>query len=399
MMGPLSLSWSYGPTAPSGGTLQSVAHAIATNAAVYLKYANADNGAQVAAAVDKLTPDGKRSWQWTFGDFEEHHWATFAFGALWVEEDTMWYVDDSSGQAQQLGEYDDWGANTADATRFYVSSDVNSKDGYGIYVGAYPSQPIPTRFPPPEWHADLWGNGNQMGTECGFEVNNSLAVDGGVVYQAGEYRNLSGSPPFPSGVRSFDGATGTAGWVQETLPRSAISAGSGLVFLVEQDQDLVLVARKQQDGSIAWSKTLTGAPSIQAPVLAAGLLVVAGADGIDAYDATSGARVWNATGIDAVQVPFTETLNTYFDACGGADSVSTLADTSLVAATGSNTLVVTAADGVHILSLDDGSTVWSGKVAGTTGPLKNPVIIGKTLYAVDAGAAGGVGQLVALQSP
>ncbi len=171
------------------------------------------------------------------------------------------------------------------------------------------------------------------------------------------------------------------------------------MFLVEQGTDLALVARKQQDGSVAWSKTLTGAPSIQAPVLAAGLVVVAEADGIDAYDPASGSLVWNAPGIDAVQTAFTETLNTYFDACGGADSVSTLADTSLAAATGSNTLVVAATDGVHILSLDDGSAVWAGKVAGTTGPLKNPVILGKTLYAIDAGAAGGLGALVALQSP
>jgi outer membrane protein assembly factor BamB len=171
------------------------------------------------------------------------------------------------------------------------------------------------------------------------------------------------------------------------------------VFLIEQDASLALVARKVEDGTIGWSKTLTGTPSIQAPVLARGLLLIAEQDGVDAYDPLTGNLVWNAPGLDARQTAFVETINTYFDACGGADTLSTLADTSLAAATGSTTLVVTAADGVHILSLDDGSTVWSGPIPGTTGPLKNPVIVGKTLYAVDTGAAGGVGKLVALTSP
>lgn len=398
MVGPLSLAWSYEPSPPGGGQLTAVEHAIATHAAVYVK--SADNGSKVAAVVDKVSLSGAKAWQWTFGDFEEHQWTTFAFGVLVVEEDSMWFVGDADGSGMQLGEYDDWGTNTADGTRFYVSSDVNSKDGYGIYVGAYPSMaPSPLPFPPPQWHQDLWGNGNNAGTECGFEVNNSLAVESGVVYQAGEYRNLSGSPPFPSGVRSFDGSSGNPGWTQPTLPRSAISVGSGNVYMIEQDNALTLVARKQQDGTVAWSKTLGGAQSIQAPVLAGGLLILAEADGIDAYDPATGALVWNAPGIDALQTAFVGTLNTYFDACGGADSLSTLADTSLAAATGSGTLVVTAADGVHILNLIDGSSVWSGKIAGTTGPLKNPVIVGKTLYAVDTGAAGGVGQLVTLTSP
>ena len=400
MVGPLTLSFTYEPLAASGGQLASVEHAIATHAAVYVKSADSNNGAQVAAVVDKLTPAGARVWQWAFGDFEEHQWPTFAFGVLAVEEDSMWFVDDSDGKGLQLGEYDDWGTNTADATRFYVSSDVNSKDGYGIYVGAYPAQaPTPLPFPPPEWHANLWGNGNRNGTECGYEVNDSLAVDNAVVYQAGEYRNLSGSPPFPSGVRSFDGTSGTPGWTQPTLPRSAISVGAGKVFLIEQDSGLTLVARRQQDGTVGWSTPLVGAQSIQAPALAGGLLLLAEKDGIDAYDPATGALVWNAPGIDALQTAFVATLNTYFDACGGADDLSTLADTSLAAATGSNTLVVTATDGVHILSLDDGSSVWSGKIAGITGPLKNPVIVGKTLYAIDTGAAAGIGQLVALTSP
>jgi hypothetical protein len=394
MMGPFTVAFSFAPSEPEGGNLTDIVNAIATSEAVYVKSAANNNGAQTAAIVDKLSPSGAPSWRWSFGDFEEHQWPTFAFGVLLVEEDSFWLVADDTGVGTQVAEYDDWGANTADATHWYLSSDVNSKDSsIGVYVGAYLPDPSSTPFP----HT-LWLQDQVTIPTCGYLVNNSIAVESGTVFQAGEFTANNASPPLPSGVRSFDGTSGTPLWTQQTLPRSSISVGSGMVFLVEQDSALQLVARKQQDGTIAWAKTLANAASVQAPVLAGGLVIVAQSDGIDAYDPASGQLVWSVPGIDAVQGPFVAMINTYFDSCGGSDALSTPSDTSLVAATGSNTLVVTAKDGVHVLALADGSPVWSGTIPGTTGPLKNPVALGKTLYAIDTGANGGIGQLVALTS-
>jgi hypothetical protein len=65
----------------------------------------------------------------------------------------------------------------------------------------------------------------------------------------------------------------------------------------------------------------------------------------------------------------------------------------MAAALGSNTLVVTAKDALHILSLNDGSDSWTGTITGVTGPMKNPIVVGSTVYAIDTA---GSGKLVAL---
>jgi outer membrane protein assembly factor BamB len=118
-----------------------------------------------------------------------------------------------------------------------------------------------------------------------------------------------------------------------------------------------------------------------------------------AYNATSGAQVWKASGILAAQAEWVGDPQLALDPCGGTDTIHAFSSTSLAAALGSGTLVVTATDGIQILSLATGSQVWTGQVAGIVGPLKNPVILGKTLYAIDTGANGGLGGLVTMTSP
>ncbi|MBV8340381.1 MAG: hypothetical protein JO343_10580, partial [Candidatus Eremiobacteraeota bacterium] len=61
--------------------------------------------------------------------------------------------------------------------------------------------------------------------------------------------------------------------------------------------------------------------------------------------------------------------------------------TAMAAALGSNTLLVPAWDGLHLLRLSNGSPVWHGTVAGA-GTLVDPVIVndparGPTVYVTD----------------
>jgi hypothetical protein len=345
--------------------------------------------------VNKLSLSGSQQWEWQFGDLEEHSWPTFTLGQLYVEEDTMWAINDSTGNGTQFAEYDDWGVNTSDGQRLYASSDVNSRDSsIGLYVGAWGSTPT-SGWPP--W---IWGQRQYAAPQCGYEIHDSIAVDNGVVYNAGEYVANSGQkPPFHDGMYAYDASNGSPKWDQTTTPRSALSTGGGKVFMMEQvGQGISLVARNESDGQIAWSVPMTGTPSVQAPALAGGLVIVAGSDGVYAFNASTGSQAWKVSGILAAQKAFTGNPQLALDPCGGNDTLGAYSDTSIAVALGSATVVVTAQDGIHILSLSNGAQVWSGTVAGTTGPLKNPVIVGKTLYAIDTGASGGVGQLVVMSS-
>jgi len=60
--------------------------------------------------------------------------------------------------------------------------------------------------------------------------------------------------------------------------------------------------------------------------------------------------------------------------------------TTLAAALGSASLVVTAADGLHVLALADGSQLYKGTIAQASGVLHSPVLVGHRLYAIDNGA-------------
>ncbi len=69
----------------------------------------------------------------------------------------------------------------------------------------------------------------------------------------------------------------------------------------------------------------------------------------------------------------------------GSEFGTPVATTTLAAAAGSGTLVVTAVDGVHVLSLAAGTDTWHGMPAQAMGQIKNPVIVGHTVYAIDGG--------------
>jgi outer membrane protein assembly factor BamB len=166
------------------------------------------------------------------------------------------------------------------------------------------------------------------------------------------------------------------------------------VYLIEgQDQ---LVARNQSDGSVAWSAMAMGAGT-QAPLLAGGRVIVAATTGVLAFDAGTGTAAWTApvTGAqaDAFNLMFSGGCVAGSGQWSANEFGNAVATTTLAAALGSSTLVVTASDGVHLLKLADGSEVWKGVPMMATGTVQNPIIVGSTVYVIDQGG------LLALTSP
>jgi hypothetical protein len=105
---------------------------------------------------------------------------------------------------------------------------------------------------------------------------------------------------------------------------------------------------------------------------------------------------WTAPNIRAKADLFSPTGS--FDNCPAAEAAAqfaTFPDTTLAAALGSNTLVVTAQDALHVLSLSTGADLQHGPIANVQGPLKNPIIVGHRVYVIDIGAS----KLVGLTSP
>jgi len=127
------------------------------------------------------------------------------------------------------------------------------------------------------------------------------------------------------------------------------------------------VARAQSDLHIVWAVSTSSASSA-APVVANGLVIVATYAGVEAHQTSNGALAWKSS-----------VSPTY----GG------LYGSSMFAALGSNTLVVTAVDGIHVLRLNNGSDVWHGQVAGANGSASDPIVVndpakGATIYVTDS---------------
>jgi len=322
-----------------------------------------------------------KQWERAVGkDFYERQWNTLAFGKVLVEDDQLAFVDEAqpANQTKIVFDVDDWGENTADADRFYVNSDVNSPDGPGLYVGAYDKT-----------GTALWKVDSHKQCDRVSELNGSVAVDGGKVFRGAIFVRPNGPTPFSSGVKAFDAPTGGSKWDQATMPASALSAGAGKVYLVESVGGTKLVARAQNNGNVVWSTPIAGATvSVQAPVLAAGLVIVATASDVRAFDAVTGLLTWTAPNIRAKADLFSPTGS--FDNCPAAEAAAqfaTFPDTTLAAALGSNTLVVTAQDALHVLSLSTGADLQHAPIANVQGPLKNPIIVGHRVYVIDIGAS------------
>jgi hypothetical protein len=375
--GALSLAYKYVPVPDAMRKLNGVYTAIAQSDGVFVEWSGSRDPYLGTTEVDRVDGTGKRQWTWDSGtDSNLGNWLTLALGQVVVNEDGLTYLDPVKGTVAASNGVDNWGFTAYDATRIYA---INSShvDGPGIYVGAYDVK-----------QKSLWQK-NTYG-KCRIDAADGaagIAVDGDTLFYAPLYTAGTGvTLPFKSGVYAFAGADGTQKWFQPTSPASAISVGGGLIYLVEGDALMgttKLVARKETDGSIAWSAPLMGAGS-QAPVIAMGNIMVATQTDVECFDGPSGAPGWTHKIAGAGQ-PLT-TLSFSGGCLGMSVAQSQHPLTFLAAALASQTLVVTAFDGIHVLRMTDGTEVWTGKVPMAPGAVHNPVLVGKRLIVEDGQA-------------
>ena len=378
--------WRYGAktTVNDASVAISVANAVADTTSVYvhLMY-NAPTLDRIAAKDASLT------WRYQgSADFDAGNWLTVALGYVMAVDDGVYLVDQTTGKLKSTSGVDWWGDNTADASRFYLVTTTHG-DGPGAFVGAWDVAKNLV------WHANQQGS---CTTPIGDE-NNAVALAGGALFYAPWYRLgtasgvTDGATQFPSGVYAFDAATGAVKWSAQTTPQSAIAAAGGDLYLVEKGG--ALVARSQPTGAIVWSTPLPDAATSvggESPVVAGGKVVVGTSQHVLAFDAATGKQAWS-TAVIGAGAPNTGQSSANFVSCpANAEPLPSGRMTHMAAATASGTLVVTAADAIHVLALDTGADLGKYAVARAF----DPIIVGDRLYVVAYGMNGG--EVVALQS-
>jgi hypothetical protein len=367
--GPLTVAWSYAPTPPAMKTIIGVDHAIADANGVYLQWAASDGMYLGDPSADRISLQGKAVWSFdSQTDFAIAGWATLNGNTLVINDDGVYEVDVTTGKMAATTGVDWWGQTIAAPNGGVWYSDTDKADGPGLSVGLLDATA-----------KTVWKQ-NEQGTMCGqglADQTGGLALDGSTLFYAPDYSTQSSTMPLPSGVYAFDPTTGAKKWTVASTPKSAVSAANGLVYLMENG---ALVARKQSDGSVAWAQSVANA-GVQAPVIVNGLAIVATQSNVRSFDALTGTTAWTTkmSGANAVSF-FGDSQNM----CAGPALIGTPAPTKLAAAASNGTLVVTAADGIHLLDIATGRDKWSGTVAGATGPVHDPIIVGKTVYVIDS---------------
>ena len=342
--GPLEEQWSFAPE-PFAGRAGRVHHAIVDGDAIYAAGLRGDS-----PVLHRVDAQGKVSWTFdSRADIHREDWPTSALGSVLVNDDGLYMVDPLTGKHQGRG-LDTWGESLASGTRFFAVNRMKV-DGPGLFVAAYDAAGKIV------WKKDKFDGPSMFQDEI-----SGICLEGGVVFHTANNRF-----PSHSYVSALDPLTGERVWSVATLPESAPSAGQGSVFAIESVPDEKtdkLVARSQRDGGVAWSREVSGARG-PAPVLAGKLVIVHGDEGVVAVDAVSGELAWKSS------IPRTRST------IGHA--------TSLAAALGSKTLVVTAGGVVHLLRLADGSEQWRGPLGDAGSDVHSPVVVGRALYVVADG--------------
>jgi outer membrane protein assembly factor BamB len=260
-------------------------------------------------------------------------------------------VDARTGVGHRA-ELDAWGESLTDGTRIFAENDWYL-DGWGLYVSAF-DQDLKLL-----WRRDY----NALAKGVVVPDVGGLAFDGGVLVHSAQHGPLTGS-----GLSAFDPASGLRRWRAPVSPMSSPSIAAGRVFAIERwtgERTDRLAARSLADGELLWARELGDARG-PAPVLAAGVVVVHGKTGVSAFDAATGAPVWEA--------PIART----------ADPVQSA--TTVAAALGSGTLLVLSKATFHVLRLDDGSEIWSGVPVAHARRVEAPVVVGEAVYVVADGA-------------
>jgi outer membrane protein assembly factor BamB len=369
-----TVKWRYTPTAPSGRTFEAVFRAVAESDGAYLGWMASDAPYTGTSALDRIDAAGAKVWTWDSGtDTNLGNWPTIAGMYVAVEDDGLYLLDPHAGTVLHGAGVDWWGQTIADSSRLYVVNQMQA-DGPGLFVGAVDDT---TKV---LWRQNL----HQACGQSWGDVLGGIALDGGALFYAPEYMaSVDGGAPPVSGVYAFDAAAGTPRWNHAASPRSAISASSGLVYLIEDPG--TLVARKESDGTVQWSRSLAGDAAFaevgaQAPVLADGLAIVATSSGIVAVDAATGAMRWTSS----VVAPAYSFPSVITNGCGGAIPSGGARETTMVAALASAALVVTASTGIEFVSLADGRSLGAITLDAGPGGVHDPIVVGSRLYVVDA---------------
>jgi hypothetical protein len=357
---PFTVAWHYAPTPPSGESIGGVFNAIATKDAAYLKWKGHEGPYFGTPFVDAVTAAGANAWQFDSGVDSSFGQPLSIFGDTVVTvDDGMSYLSIADGSVVHFSGVDWWGQSAPTSSLLYIVNNVKV-DGPGVFVGAYDAA-----------QTQGWVQ-NQMTGSGQFAVTDSvgsIAVDQNTVYLAANYSRSDMTPPmYPSGVYAFNAASGTVKWSVQTTPASNVSAGGGRIYLAEGAAGATaLVARNQSDGSVAWMASPTGL-EFQAPVLAAGLVIVGTSQAVIAFDAATGKQKWSAP----IAV--------------SSFNFQTPGSTNLAAALASNTLVVASGTNLAIVDLANGKVLSDDPIPGENGATAaEPVLVGSRVYLVDGG--------------
>lgn len=370
--GALQLLWRYDPKRDDMIPTKSVYHAIAEADAMYVLW-SAPNGPYVGTtAMDRVDTAGARVWTWDSGtDSNLGNWPSLMLDLVVLNDDGLYLLDPITGAKVTSTGVDYWGQTTTDGQRI-LAVNTSHVDGPPVLVGGFGVDV-----------AQQWAQ-LQYGM-CRIDASDStggLALDGGTLFYAPRYSvGASVMLPFASGVYAFDPAVGTMKWTQPTMPAGQISAGDGRVYLAEDPS--TLTARSQVDGAVVWTVAVAGLGA-QAPVLAAGAVIVGSQAGVEAFDPATGAPLWTAPVMGAAvflpTISFSGGCDTGTQQSGSFGGVPTA---NLAAALGSNTLIAAGYDGLHVLDLTSGAELWTGVIEGSVGSVRDPVVVGDRVYVVD----------------
>lgn len=344
-VGPLRELWRFSPE-PREGRKARAFHAIALGDAVYVSGVIGES-----PAVFRLHLDGTLAWVFDSRvDISHAHWPTFGLGEVMLNDDGVYLLDPRTGAKLFDRGLDSWGQTLTDASRIYL---VNTYyvEGPRLSVGGYD----------PQGH-QLWQQ-NVVGQKQREELRDlvgGLALDRRILFQAAEYRYKQSA-----GVFAFEAATGTPKWSVETRPAGALSAAHRRVYLIERpakDNAVLLVARSQEDGAVAWGTPVQGIDPAAPVVLADRVVTFSHEDGVAAWDAANGKSLWRRA-IGATR----------------ADSVGNA--THIAAATGSKTLIVAGGSRLAILSSEDGTDLWHASETTDAG-FHSPILANGRVYVV-----------------
>ncbi len=355
--GPLSLVWQAVYPKTCGFKFQPgrFLHVIADDRALY---ATLDCGH--APALMRITLAGEVTWTFGRGDYGRGLWpALYGDDAIVSADDGVFIIDRETGKFR-FRELDIWGEPLTVGKSIYVANTFQL-DSAGPFLGAIDDS-LRWRWRAAEINP---GKGKDVARIGG------TALDGDTIVHAA----AMGRRGIPA-LAAFDTASGQQRWLAEkTFPVSAPSIASGRVFTMEQfvgQKGNRLVARSLADGAVAWSEEVPWARG-PSPVLVEKLVVVHTSEGVRAFDQESGKLAWsNPTPRKAAAEE---------------------AATSLAAAKGSRTLVVTSGARVVVLEVEGGTEQWNDAVVRGSSPTSfsgkvvgRPVIVGRSLYISSDGA-------------